>query len=148
MKEALWAFIASLFLAVRWDSAIDRGGEWFSYRRENRVYGQQTTRKGKHRLHERAATDLVSHDVMSWIDLVHQLDARTRDLASGCPVVVVVQPTHDRKSDHLVACILSGRNRSARFGDLLPNALMGSCPVEVHHIGIEDTLELLLLKDQ
>src|SRR6266581_3283471 len=34
-KEAPWAFIASLFLSVRWDSAIDRGGEWFSFTREN-----------------------------------------------------------------------------------------------------------------
>src|SRR5260370_29831565 len=30
-----WAFIASIFLSVRWDAAIDRGGEWFSFTREN-----------------------------------------------------------------------------------------------------------------
>ena len=101
-----------------------------------------------HRLHERSAKDLFSHDATSWMDLVHQLDARTRGPASGCPVVVMVQPTHDRKSDHLVPCILSGRNRSALFRDLLPNPLMGSCLVEVRHIRIEDALELLLMEDQ
>ena len=63
-------------------------------------------------------------------------------------MVVMVEPTHDRKSDHLVPCILSGRNRSALFRYLLRNPLMRSCPVEVHHIGIEHALELLLLKDQ
>ena len=60
----------------------------------------------------------------------------------------MVQPTHDRKSDHLVSCILSGRNRSALLRDLLGNPLMGSCLVEVHHICIEDALELPLLQDQ
>src|SRR5260370_1097812 len=49
----------------------------------------------------------------------------------------MVQPTHNRKSDHLVPCILSGRNRSALFRDLLPNPLMRPCLVEVHHIRIE-----------
>ena len=29
------AMIPILFLSVRWDSAIDRGGEWFSFTREN-----------------------------------------------------------------------------------------------------------------
>src|SRR2546421_4162971 len=60
----------------------------------------------------------------------------------------MVQPTHDRKSDHLVSCILSGRNRSALLRDLWGNPLMGSCLVEVHHICIEDALELPLLQDQ
>ena len=34
------------------------------------------------------------------------------------------------------------------FRDMLPNPLMGSCLVEVHHIHIEHALQLLLLKDQ
>ncbi len=76
------------------------------------------------------------------MDLVHQLDARTHGPASDCPAVVMVQPTHDWKSDHLVPCILSGRDRAALFGDLLPNPLMRPYLVEVHHIGIEDALEL------
>src|SRR5947209_4272065 len=100
------------------------------------------------RLHERAAKGLFRHDIPSWMELVHQLAARPRGPASGCPAVVMVQPTHHRKSDHLVACILSGRNQSALFRDLLPNPLMGSCSVEVHDIRIQDPLELLFLKNQ
>src|SRR5256885_12941083 len=34
VKEGPWAFIATLSLIARWYSAIDRGGEWFSYRSE------------------------------------------------------------------------------------------------------------------
>ena len=60
----------------------------------------------------------------------------------------MVQPSHDWKSDHLVACILRGRNRSALYRDLLPNPLMRSCLVEVDHIGIEHALELPLMQDQ
>jgi hypothetical protein len=82
-------------------------------------------RDGMHRLQERPAKDLSRHDATSWMDLVHQLSSQTRRTASGCPVVVMVQLTHDRKSDHLVACILSARNRSALYRDLLPNALCG-----------------------
>jgi hypothetical protein len=112
------------------------------------VSGQQIIRKGMHMLQERPAKDLFRHDAQSWMDLVHQLDARIRGSASGCPAVVMVQPTHDRKSDHLVPCILSGRNRATPFRDLLRNPLMRSCLVEVDHIHIEHALELLLLKDQ
>ena len=85
---------------------------------------------------------------MSWMDLVHQLDARTRDPSSGCPVVVVMQPTQDRKSNYLVPCILRRRNQSEPFRNLLRHPLMGSCLVEVGDIGIEHTLELPLLQDQ
>ena len=60
----------------------------------------------------------------------------------------MVQPTQDRKSDHLVPCILSARNRSALFRGLLPDPLMRPCPIEVGNIAIEHSLELLLLKDQ
>ena len=65
------------------------------------------------RLQERSAQDLFSHDATSWMDLVHQLDARTCGPASGCPAVVMVQSTQDRKSNDLVPYILSGRNRVA-----------------------------------
>ena len=82
------------------------------------------------------------------MDLVHQLYTRPRGFASGCPAVVMVQSTQDRKSNDLVPCILSARNRSALYRDLLPNALMRSCLIEVRHIRIEDALELLLTKDQ
>jgi hypothetical protein len=66
-------------------------------------------REGIQRLHEKLATDLFRHDTTSWMDLVHQLDARTPGAASGCPVVVVVQPTHDRKSDHLLSSVMRGK---------------------------------------
>src|SRR5690242_10096576 len=82
------------------------------------------------------------------MDLVHQLSSRTRGPASGCPAVVMVQPTHDWKSDHLVPCIQRGRNRSVLFWNLLRDPLMGSCPVEVPHIVIEHALELLFMEDQ
>jgi hypothetical protein len=36
-KETPWAFTTRLFFVVRWVSAIDPGGEWFSYTRENTV---------------------------------------------------------------------------------------------------------------
>ncbi len=35
-KEPPWAFTARLFFVVRWDSAIEMAGEWFSCTRENR----------------------------------------------------------------------------------------------------------------
>ena len=60
----------------------------------------------------------------------------------------MVQPTHDRTSDHLVPCILSGKARAALFRELLPNAWMRSCLVEVNHIGIEHALELPLMQNQ
>ena len=41
--------------------------------------GKQIIREGMHRLQERAAKDLLRHDAPSWMDLVRQLDARTRD---------------------------------------------------------------------
>ena len=89
--------------------------------------------------------DLFSHDAMSWTDLVHQLDSRTSCPASGCTMVVMVQPTHDGKRDHLVPCTLSGWNQSALLRDLLSNPLMRSCLVEIAHIGIEHALELPLM---
>jgi hypothetical protein len=107
-----------------------------------------TIREDMQRLQERSAKDLFRQDATSWMDLVHQLSSRTRGTFSGCPVVVMVEPTNDRKSDHLVPCILSGRNRSALFRDLLLDPLMGSCSVEVHHIRIEHALELLLAEDE
>ena len=101
------------------------------------VNGQQTIREGMQRLHERPVTDFFRHDATSWMELVHRLDARTRGPPSGSPLISMVQPTHDRKSDHLVVCILSGRIRSALFWNLLSNPLMRPCPVEGGHIGIE-----------
>ena len=74
--------------------------------------------------------------------------ARTCCTDSGYPLVVMVQPTHYRNSDHLVPCMMRGKSRSARFRNLLLDALMRSCLVEVRHIRIEHALELLLVEDQ
>ena len=82
------------------------------------------------------------------MDLIHQLDALTYGPASGSPLIVMVQPIHDRKSHYLVACTLRGRNRSEPFRYLLRNPLMGSCLIEVDHIRIEHALELLLMQDE
>src|SRR5207248_4858360 len=82
------------------------------------------------------------------MDFVLHLSSRTRGPVSGSPAVVMVQPTHDGKSDHLVSCILRGGNQSALYRDLLPNPLMRSCLVEVDHIGIEHALELPLMQNQ
>jgi hypothetical protein len=64
--------------------------------------------EGMHRLHERPATDRFSHDAMSRIDLVPQTDLRTRALASGCPMIVMVESPHNWKSDYLVPCMMRG----------------------------------------
>jgi len=156
-EMASWTFTARFFFVVRWDSAIEMAGEWFSptfrsflknsgdkafcivefskssslaipvtsdfakngqcklrnvgsHRPEKpNVFGQQSIREGMQRLHERSAIDLFRHDAMSWIDLVHQLDTRTYGLASGCPTVVMVQPSYDWKNDHLFACMMRGK---------------------------------------
>ena len=133
-KETPWAFITLLFLLSGGTQPSIEEGNGSRSQEKTRVYGQQTIREGMQKLHERSAKDLFSHDAISWMDLVHQLDSRTRGPASGYPLVVMVQPTHDRKSDHLIPCILRGRNRSAPFRHLLLDPLMWSCLVEVRHI--------------
>ena len=100
------------------------------------------------RPHERSAKGTFIHDDVSWMHLVHRQYTRTRSTNSGYPLVVMVESTHSRKSDHLVNCILGGGSRSTPFRNLLLNTLMRSCPVEVHHILIEHALELPLVKDQ
>ena len=63
-------------------------------------------------------------------------------------MVVMVQSAHDRKSDHLVPCMMRGHGWSACSRNLLLDPLMRSCLVEVLHIGIEHPLQLLLLQDE
>ena len=58
------------------------------------------------------------------MDLVLQPDARTRDPASGYPLVVMVEPTGDWKSEQLIPYILCGMNRAALFRYLLLAPLM------------------------
>jgi hypothetical protein len=100
------------------------------------------------RLHERSAKGTFIHDAVSWMHLVHRLYSRTRCTDSGYPLVVMVESTHSRNSNYLAPCMMRGKRRSARFRKLLPNPLMRSCPVEVHHILIEHALELPLAEDQ
>jgi hypothetical protein len=101
------------------------------------VYGQQTVTEDMQRLLVSPAKDPFSHDATSWMDLVHQLDARTDGTASGDQLIVMMQSSHDWKSEHLVPCILRGRNRSALFRYLLRHPLMGSYSVEVHDIRMQ-----------
>ena len=100
------------------------------------------------RLHERSARCTFIHDIVSWMHLVHQLYYRISCIDSGYPLVVMMEPSQDRNSDHLVPCIMRGMRRSTRFRKLLLNTLMRSCLVEVCHILIEHALKLLLVKDQ
>ncbi len=74
--------------------------------------------------------------------------SHTSALASGCPLVVMVQSAHDRKSDHLVPCMMRGHGWSAWSRNLLLDPLMRSCLVEVLHIGIKHPLQLLLLQHE
>src|SRR5260370_834672 len=80
--------------------------------------------------------------------LVHRLSYWTCASDSGYPLVVMVETTQYRNSDHLVSCIARGTRRFARLGRLLLNPLMRSCLVEVRYIPIEYALELLLAADQ
>jgi hypothetical protein len=99
-------------------------------------------------LHKRSAKGIFIHDAVSWMHLVHRQYSRKSCTDSGYPLVVMVEPTHSRNSDHLVPCLMRGRSRSARFRKLLPYPLMRSCPVEVRYILIEHALELPLVKDE
>ncbi len=67
---------------------------------------------------------------------------------SDYPLVIMVEPTQYRNSNHLAHCIMRGTRRPARFRNPLLNALMWSCPVEVCYILIEHALKLLLMEDQ
>jgi hypothetical protein len=116
--------------------------------RKTRVSLQHTLRQAMQRLHERSAKGTLIHDAVSWMHLVHRQYSRTSCTDSGYPLGVMVESTHSRNSDHLVACMMRGNSRSARFRNLLLNPLMRSCLVEVHHILIEHALELPLVKDQ
>jgi hypothetical protein len=100
------------------------------------------------RLHERSAKGTFIHDAVSWMHIIHRLYYPTSCTDSGYPLVVMVEPTQYRNSDHLVTCMLRVNSRSARFRKLLLNPLMRSFPVEVPHILIEHALQLLLVEDQ
>ena len=110
VKEAPWAFTARLFFVVKGILAIEIAGNRSHGPEKTGLYGQQTIRGGMRRPHERAAKGLLRHDATNWMDLIHQLDARIRGPARACPAVVMVQSTHDRTSDHLLAYLMSGQS--------------------------------------
>jgi len=60
----------------------------------------------------------------------------------------MMQPSQDRNGNHLGSCLHSDTRGSRGVGDLLLDALMWSCLVEVGHIGLEHAEELSLVKDQ
>src|SRR5215472_18566973 len=114
--------------------------EWFSWTREHmRGWAAELQRS-----HAQAAREVYERPIQTRHS---QLDVRTRGPAPGCPAVVMVQPTQDRKSNYLVACLLSGRNRAPLLRYVLPNPLMWPCLVEGGDITIEHASELLLLQD-
>jgi hypothetical protein len=100
------------------------------------------------RLHARTAKGSVTHDADIWMRQVHCLYYRTCSTDSGYLLVVMVEPTQYRSSNHLAPCTMRGMRRSARVRKLLLNTLMRSCAVEVRYIQIEYALELLLAVDQ
>ena len=62
--------------------------------------------------------------------------------------IVMVQTSEDGKSYHLGSGLRSDTRWSSGVWNLLLDALMGSCLVEVGHIRLEDALELPLLEDE
>ena len=109
-KKALWAVIASLFQSVReTQPPIEEGNRSVSAEKIAE-YGQPTLKKGIHRLHGRAVKGLFRHDATSWMDLISQLTSGIWSTISGSPAVVMVQSTHDWKSDHLLACLMRGKS--------------------------------------
>jgi hypothetical protein len=59
-----------------------------------------------------------------------------------------MQSTQDWQGEDLSINSMWRDRPTIPLWNLLPDALMRSCLVEVRHIGIEDTLELLLLQDE
>ena len=53
------------------------------------------------RLHERSAKGIFIHDTVIRMHLVHRQYYRTSCTDLGYPLVVMVEPTHYRNSDHL-----------------------------------------------
>ena len=62
--------------------------------------------------------------------------------------IVMVQTDKERNGNHPGSCLRSGTRCSSGVGNLLSDPLMGSCLVEVSHLGMEDAVELPLMEDQ
>jgi hypothetical protein len=59
-----------------------------------------------------------------------------------------MQAAQDREGDDLATCMLCWHCSGFLLRNLLSDSLMRPGSVEVHHLGIEDALELLLLQDE
>src|SRR5215469_12780397 len=145
---AIWLLSPSTFSLSSGTQTLIEEGNLSLSQEKPLVYEQQTITEDMQRLLERSAKDPFSHEATSWMDLVHQLDVRTRGPATGYPAVVMMESTHDRTSNYLVACILRGRDRVTRFRNLVRNPLKRPCLVNVSHIRIQDAPKLLFLKNQ
>lgn len=66
----------------------------------------------------------------------------------GYSLVVMVESTQNRNGDYLISTVIKRNRRGTKFRNLLLNPLMRSSPIEVCHIHVEYTLELLLMEDQ
>jgi hypothetical protein len=109
-KDVPWAFTARLFFVVRWHSAIViAGGMVLMDQRKQAWMGSRPSEKPCTGC-KGVLPNLFRHDATSWMDLVHQLDARTRGPVSGCPVVVMVESTHDRNGNHFAPCVMRGKS--------------------------------------
>lgn len=63
-------------------------------------------------------------------------------------LVVMVESTQNRNGDSLISTVIKRNRRGTKFRNLLLNPLMRSSPIEVCHIHVEYTLELLLMEEQ
>jgi hypothetical protein len=60
----------------------------------------------------------------------------------------VVSSTQDREGENLATLVIRRNRLAILFWDLLFDALMRSDLIEVLHIGLKDTIQLLLLEDE
>jgi hypothetical protein len=70
---------------------------------------QHTLREVMERLHASSAKSISLHDTATRMHLVPLLYSRTCSADSSYPLVVMVEPTYSRYSDHLVPCLRRGK---------------------------------------
>jgi hypothetical protein len=153
-KLTTCSFITLLFFFIMWYSTMKEAGGLFSGTRERPSY-EKTLRflaaniQGSHaRLHYQSAKGTFIYNAARRIRLVHPQYFRIYCADSGYPLIIMVKPTQDRNSNHLVSSLMRGMRRSARFRNLLLNPLMRSGLIEVRHIPMKYTLKLFLVKEQ
>ena len=67
---------------------------------------------------------------------------------SGTAPVIMMLATQNGEREDLAICVICWHWPSLRFWNLLPDALMRPGSVEIVHIGVEHSVELLLLQDE